>query len=218
MQIKLKENLKMAQQYNKKITTPIGTMAYPWLTPGNPDIKFGAPGHYKVSLTISGPEAKEFVDKMNVIKAEGLAHLQKTNPKLQDLVMPIDEAKDEAGNIIPDSWVVRAKAKAAFRNPDGTETPNNLIRVDANKKPMPDDIAIWSGTKGKLALSVGAIDVSVYKGIVLRLAAVQVTELVEGGGSNTMFDKEDGYSAPAEAPKETRVVTESVEEDEEIHF
>ena len=208
----------MATPYKKNIVTPIGTMSYPWLTQGNPDIRFGAPGKYKVNLIISGPEAEAFKVKVDEIKAEALAHLQKDNPKLADLVVPMDLHKDENGVEIPGTYVVKPKANAAFRRPDGTEEPNKLVIVDADKKPLPEGTAIWSGSQGKVAISVGAIDSGVYKGLVFRIAATQVTELVEGGagGASSMFDKEDGYKAPAEAPKETRTVEEIP--DEEIHF
>ena len=208
----------MATPYKKSLVTPIGTMSYPWLTQGNPDIRFGAPGKYKVNLIISGPEAAEFKAKVDEIKVEALAHLQKDNPKLADLVVPMDLHKDENGVDIPGTYVVKPKANAAFRRPDGTEEPNKLVIVDADKKPVPEGTAIWSGSKGKVAISVGAIDSGVYKGLVFRIAAVQVTELVEGGagGASSMFEREDGYSAPEVAKEDTRV-EESTDADP-VHF
>ena len=202
----------MATPYKKNIVTPIGTMAYPWLTQGNPDIRFGSPGKYKVNLIIDGPEAEQFKAKVDAIKQEALAHLQKENPKLQDIVVPMEPHKDENGNEVPGAYVVKPKANAAFRRPDGTEEPNKLVIVDADKKPLPEGTAIWSGSKGKVAISVGAIDSGVYKGLVFRIAAIQITDLVEGGGSTSMFDKEDGYKAPEET--ETRTVEETTDGDE----
>ena len=208
----------MATPYKKNIVTPIGTMSYPWLTQGNPDIRFGAPGKYKVNLIITGPEAEEFKAKVDEIKAEALAHLQKDNPKLQDLVVPLDLHKDENGVEIPGTYVVKPKANAAFRNADGTETPNKLVRVDADKKPIAEDVAVWSGSKGKVAISVGAIDSGVYKGLVFRISAIQITELVEGGagGASSMFEKEDGYSAPEVVKEDTRV--EETTDADPVHF
>jgi hypothetical protein len=196
-------------QFKKQIITPKGTFAYPWLTHGSPDLKFGAPGKYKVNVVISGPEAVAFKEQVDKIKDEALAYLQVDNPKLQDLKIPLDETVDENGNVVPDSWTVKPKANAAFRQPDGTEQPNKLVIVDSDKKPM-ENVAIWSGTEGKVAISVGAIDSGVYKGLVFRIAAVQVLSLVEGGagGASSMFDREDGFKATDEhtaKPAETRV-------------
>ena len=207
------------QQFKKQIITPKGTFAYPWLTQGSPDLKFGAPGKYKVNVVISGPEAVAFKEQVDKIKDEALAYLQQDNPKLQDLKIPMDETVDENGNVVPDSWTVKPKANAAFRNPDGTETPNKLVIVDSDKKPM-NNVSIWSGSEGKVAITVGALDTGVYKGLVFRIAAVQVLSLVEGGqgGASSMFDKEDGFKATEE--QTTKPAATRVEEttDNEVDF
>ena len=200
-------------QYRKNVIVPTGVLSYPWLTQGSPDVRFGA-GKYKTNSVISGPEAEAFMEQMKTIKAEALAHLQLDDANLTDLKLPIDEAKDDEGNIIAGSWVVKAKANAEFKNPDGTTSPNELVIVDASKTRMHGPVNIWSGTKAKLAVQVGAVNTSIYKGIVFRLNGVQIIDLVSGGGAD-MFDREDGFTAePTPAP--TKVA--EVSEPDEIHF
>ena len=66
----------------------------------------------------------------------------------------------------------------------------------------------------KLALNVGAVSTSIYSGLMLRINAVQVLDLVTGGqGGASAFDKEDGFVAE---PKPVAKVAEG--EDETIDF
>ena len=201
------------QQYRKNIIVPTGILSYPWLTQGNPDVRFGA-GKYKTNSVISGPEAEKFMAELEVIKAEALAHLQQDDASLSDLKLPVDPAKDDEGNVIAGSWVVKAKANAEFKNPDGTTSPNELVIVDANKTRMHGPVNIWSGTKAKLAVQVGAVNTAIYKGIVFRLNGVQIIDLVSGGGVD-LFDKEDGFTAE---PQAAPVKQPEVAEPDEVHF
>lgn len=202
------------QQYRKNLIVPTGVLSYPWLTQGNPDVRFGA-GKYKTNSVISGPEAEKFMADLEVIKAEALKHLQQDDASLTDLKLPVDPAKDDTGEVIPGSYVVKAKANAEFKNADGTTSPNELVIVDASKTRMQGPVNVWSGTKAKLAVQVGAINTSIYKGLVFRLTGVQIIDLVSSGGSD-MFDKEDGFVAEpvAVAPTPKAEVTDN----DEVHF
>lgn len=183
----------MAQKpYRKTIVTPAGIAEYPWLQ--TPDTRFGEPT-YKVNVRISGEEAVAFMEKIEEIKAEALAHLQEDpkNKKLIDLTLPIAEAEDENGNTIPDTWIVKCKAKAFFTGQDGKVVENKLTIVDAKKKPV--SVSIYGGSKVKVAINVGAAATSIYKGLVFRIAGVQVLELVSGGGASNLFSEEDGFEA-----------------------
>ena len=134
---------------------------------------------------------------------------------VKDLIVPIVPALDDDKNEIPGSYDVKTKAKAHFKQADGSLIENNITIVDAQKNPMDASAgAIWGGSKLKLALNVGAVSTSIYSGLMLRINAVQVIDLVTGGqGGANAFDKEDGFTAE---PKPAVTVAEG--EDESIDF
>lgn len=177
--------------FRKTLMTPVGIAEYPWLQ--TPDTRFGEPT-YKVNVRISGDEAVAFMEQVEAIKAEALEYLQQDpkNQRIKDLTLPIVEAEDESGNVIPNTWVVKCKARAFFTTSDGKVVENKLNIVDAKKKPI--DVSIYGGSKLKVAIGVGAAATSIYKGLVFRIAGVQVLDLVQGGSSN-LFNVEDGFEA-----------------------
>jgi len=175
--------------FRKTVVTPVGTAIYPWLN--TPDSRFGDPT-YKVNLRLTGEDATKFIAQVDAIKEEAKAHLG-----VNDLVVPIVPALDDDKNEIPGAFDVKTKAKAFFKQSDGSMVENNLTIVDAQKNPMDESAGtIWGGSKVKLALNVGAVATSIYQGLMLRINAVQVIELVTGGqGGANAFDKEDGFTA-----------------------
>ena len=175
--------------FRKTVVTPVGTAIYPWLN--TPDSRFGDPT-YKVNLRLTGEDATKFIAQVDAIKEEAKAHLG-----VNDLVVPIVPALDDDKNEIPGAFDVKTKAKAFFKQSDGSMVENNLTIVDAQKNPMDESAGtIWGGSKIKLALNVGAVATSIYQGLMLRINAVQVIELVTGGqGGANAFDKEDGFTA-----------------------
>ena len=189
--------------FRKTIVTPVGTAVYPWLN--TPDTRFGEPT-FKVNLRLEGEEAKAFIAQVDAIKEEAKAHLG-----VNDLVVPIVPALDDDKNEIPGAFDVKTKAKAFFKQSDGSMVENNLTIVDAQKNPYDAaNGAIWGGSKVKLALNIGAVSTSIYSGLMLRINAVQVLDLVTGGqGGANAFDKEDGFTAE---PKPTPVVAEGGDE------
>ena len=189
--------------FRKTVVTPVGTAVYPWLN--TPDTRFGEPT-YKVNLRLEGEEAKAFIAQVDAIKEEAKAHLG-----VNDLVVPIVPALDDDKQPIPGAFDVKTKAKAHFKQADGSLVENHLTIVDAQKNPMDESAGtIWGGSKLKLALNVGAVSTSIYSGLMLRINAVQVIDLVTGsqGGANA-FDKEDGFTAE---PKPVAKVAEGEEE------
>ena len=193
--------------FRKSIVTPVGTAIYPWLNA--PDTRFGEPT-FKVNLRLTGEDATKFIAQVDKLKEEAEAHLG-----VKDLVVPIVPALDDDKNEIPGAIDVKTKAKAFFKQADGSMVENTITIVDAQKNPMDSSAGtIWGGSKIKLALTVGAVATSIYKGLMLRIQAVQVIDLVTGsqGGANA-FDKEDGFTAE---PKPEVKVAEG--EDESIDF
>ena len=175
--------------FRKTIVTPVGTAIYPWLN--TPDTRFGEPT-FKVNLRLTGEDATKFIAQVDALKEEAKAHLG-----VADLIVPIVPALDDDKNEIPGAFDVKTKAKAFFKQADGSMVENNLTIVDAQKNPMDESAGtIWGGSKIKLALNVGAVATSIYQGLMLRINAVQVIELVTGGqGGANAFDKEDGFTA-----------------------
>jgi len=184
--------------FRKSIVTPVGTAIYPHLT--TPDAKWGEPT-YKCNLRLTGEDATQFIAKIEEMKVQAMEHLG-----VKDLIVPIVPALDDDKNEIPGAFDVKTKAKAFFKQADGSMVENNLTIVDSQKNPYDaSNGAIWGGSKLKLALNVGAVSTSIYSGLMLRISACQVIDLVTGsqGGANA-FDKEDGFTAE---PKPTPVAT-----------
>ena len=167
----------------------MGTEIYPWLN--TPDTRFGEPT-FKVNLRLTGEDATKFIAQVDALKEEAKAHLG-----VADLIVPIVPALDDDKQPIPGAFDVKTKAKAFFKQSDGSMVENNLTIVDAQKNPMDESAGtIWGGSKVKLAMNVGAVATSIYQGLMLRINAVQVIELVTGGqGGANAFDKEDGLTA-----------------------
>ena len=193
--------------FRKSLVTPVGVAIYPWLN--TPDSRFGDPT-YKVNLRLTGEDATKFIAQVDALKEEAKAHLG-----VEDLIVPIVPALDDDKNEIPGAYDVKTKAKAHFKQADGSLVDNHITIVDAHKNPMDESAGtIWGGSKLKLALNVGAVSTSIYSGLMLRINAVQVIDLVTGGqGGANAFDKEDGFTAE---PKPAVVVAEG--EDESIDF
>lgn len=201
-------------QFRKNVVTPIGVLSYPWITQGKPDNRFGTP-KYKTNIVISGAAAADFMTQLEAIKQDAFEYLKVDNPSLtiDKLRWPVELAKDADGNEVMGSYLIKTKANAFFRNADGTESPNEIIVVDAEKNRM-HGVEVWSGSKGKVAIQIGAIVTNIYSGLVFRLSGVQVTDLVTGGGTD-LFNKEDGFVADETMTEKESVVA---DEDQIVHF
>jgi len=180
--------------FKKTIVTPVGVAIYPHLN--QPDVKFGEPT-YRCNLRLEGEDATAFIAKLEEFKAEAKEHLGAT----KDLVLPIADAVDQDKNPIPGAIDVKCKTRAFFKTADGSLVENKISIVDSNKEAMDKSVAIWGGSKVRLALQIGAVSTAIYSGLLCRIQAVQVLELVSGNSSPTdMFDKEDGYKAEKKEP------------------
>ena len=71
--------------------------------------------------------------------------------------------------------------------------------IDAAKVPIPSGVNIWGGTTMRVKAEMVAFSMTGTgkAGISMRLAAVQIIDLVSGGGESDTsgFDMEEGYSA-----------------------
>lgn len=176
-------------------TTSIGTAMYPKLI--EPDTKFNEAGVYSVKLILSREAAQPLLDRIEDAKEEAVELFKekggKGKPKWQD--MPCGPVEDEEGMATGD-WQFNIKMKASGVNKQGNAWTRKPVIFDAKGTPIKGGVKPWSGTKMKVAMSVDPFYVASKCGVTLRLEAVQIIELVEGGGGTADqfgFGAEDGY-------------------------
>ena len=200
----------MAKNNYVKIVSPEGISKYAWLT--QPDTKFDKDGHYKVNLVVSAEEAqpliKQIDDEMKKSlelakeKNKGKAIKQANSPYENEVV----EGK-ETGNI-----EFKFKRKAQIIASDGKVIPFKVAIFDSSGKPM-IDTNVWSGSKMKVSAELMPWYTAMAgAGVSLRLRAVQITELVEGGAGSAEcygFDKVEGGFVAAEKEIENEVAAET---------
>ena len=173
----------MAQAPNV-FTTPKGIAAYPWLS--KPDTKFSETGDYKVNLVLTKEKALPILKQINDVflanleeetkKAKG-KEVKKANPPFAE---ELDEEGKATGNII-----IRFKSKAEYK-PSLFDSKANAI----------EDVNVWSGSEIKVNGSIAPYYTSLIgAGVSLRLRAVQIINLVEGGrsASGYGFEEQEGY-------------------------
>ena len=182
----------------ENIVTPAGRAIYPWLI--NPDTKFNALGEYKVSLSLHSSEAEPLIKKIDeaMEKAKALAPEGK-KIKLQDppYYNEVDGDEQETGNIL-----FKFKSKAQIQTKDGKTLRISPKLFDAKGTLLKDIDDIWGGSKIKISADVAPYYVgAVGAGVSLRLKAVQIIELVKGGGNADSygFEATEGYEASSEA-------------------
>lgn len=181
-----------------KIVTPIGVSQFCWLNV--PDTKFDETGHYKTNLIVNAKEGQEIVKSINeeVKKAMALGAEKANGKEVKKANLPFEEEYVEGkptGNLI-----FKFKTKAKIITKDGKVIPNKVAIFDSQGKPM-TDISIWSGSQMKVSADlIPYFTAMAGAGVSLRLRAVQITKLVEGGNSNSAghgFDHvDDGYVSP----------------------
>ena len=188
----------MAKNSYVKVVSPVGVSQYAWLT--TPDTRFDETGHYKTNLILKAKDAlslKTQIDgeiKKSLTlakeKAKGKAIKQANSPYEDELV----DGKP-SGNVI-----FKFKTKAQIITKDGKVIPNRVALFDSMGKPM-IDANVWSGSEMKVSAElIPYYTAMAGAGVSMRLRAVQVTKLVEGGSSNAKgygFDNvKDGYEQP----------------------
>ena len=185
----------MSKEY-VNIVTPMGNAIYPWLT--SPDTKFNPEGEYKVSLSVKEKEATPLISKIDSQIKEAIK-LAPQGKKVKESEKPyqpeLDDDGQETGNII-----FKFKMRAQIKTKDGRTIPMSPKLFDASGVLMTECNSIWGGSKIKVSADMIPYYVAaVGAGVSLRLKAVQVIDLVTGGGDDAGsfgFQKEDGYKAP----------------------
>ena len=201
----------MAKNNNVKVVSPVGVSQYAWLT--TPDTRFDETGHYKTNLIINGKEAQSLKTQIDaeIKKSVALAKEKAKGKAIKEAPRPYeDELIDgkKSGNVI-----FKFKTKAKIIAKDGKVIPNRVALFDSAGKPM-IDANVWSGSEMKVSAElIPYYTAMAGAGVSMRLRAVQVTKLVEGGSSNAKgygFEKvKDGYEQPEAVAVEENVSQET---------
>jgi hypothetical protein len=200
----------MAKNMYAKIVSPEGVSKYAWLT--KPDTKFDKDGHFKVNLVVSAEEAQPLIQQIDAEMKKSAEIAKDKNKKAVKMANPpyeteTDDTGAETGNI-----EFKFKRKAQIIASDGKVIPFKVAIFDSSGTPM-TDTNVWSGSKMKVSAElVHWYTAMAGAGVSLRLRAVQITELVEGGSDNASgygFDKVDnGYVAPEKVKENVATETE----------
>ena len=178
-----------------KIVSGVGVSQYAWLT--QPDTRFDEVGHFKTNLILSGEEADTLKGAINeaLTKSIALAKEKAKGKNLKTAPTPFEDEVDDNGEPTG-STIFKFKTKAQITTRDGKIIPNKVAIFDSKGNPMVD-CNVWSGSEMKVSAElVPYFTAMVGAGVSMRLRAVQITKLVEGGAGNAKgygFNEEEGY-------------------------
>jgi len=188
-----------------RIVSGVGVSQYAWLT--QPDTRFDEIGHYKTNLILSGEDAEKLKTAIEteMKKSVALAKEKAKGKNIKTAPAPFEEDVDDNGDATG-STVFKFKTKAQITTKDGKIIPNRVAIFDAKGTPM-TDCNVWSGSEMKVSAElVPYYTAMVGAGVSMRLRAVQITKLVEGGNGNAKgygFGEEEGYEQSiSETPAE----------------
>jgi Protein of unknown function (DUF2815) len=180
-----------------RITTPACKFQYPKLI--EPETKFNPEGVYKVTAMLDVADADAVATQLDELLNRHKESLKAQAPtqkfKLADLPWAFDEVDGTP------YFLVKTKMKAKGVDRDGRAWSAAPALFDAKGHPVKDRDSLkgmWSGTVGKVSFEACPFyQPAIGAGITLRLRAVQILSLVEGGGSAGAFgfEEEDGWQA-----------------------
>lgn len=192
-------------------TTPAGEAVFPWITKA--DTEHDANGVYHVDLSVPAEEAQDFIAKLERIRDEFVATLPvakqnalaKKPVYFDELTRPEypEGASKEEKAAIRNAWegeptgnvIFRIKMKAKVTTADGTTFEQSPVVVSADTGEKVEQ-PVYGGSiirvRGQVVPYTNAA--AGIAGVTLRMKAVQVIELVTGGGGDsfwTEFPDED---------------------------
>lgn len=180
-----------------KLTTPVAKLKYPKLI--EPETKFNPEGVYKATAVIDAAEAAALADALDDLLTRHKASLKQQDPskkdwKLADLPYGYEEVDGKP------CFVIKTKMKAKGIDRDGRAWSSVPALFDSKGQPVRDRDSLkgmWSGTVAKVNFEACPFyQAALGAGITLRLKAVQIIDLVEGGGSAESFGfgEQDGWT------------------------
>lgn len=174
------------------ITLPPGIAVYPALN--RPDTKYNDNGDYKANVRLSEAAAAATIKALQVKAKE---YLGRVLPKSGNTCWKpvLDDEGEETGDVI---FNIRASNRIAKKT--GKLWDRKPLLLDAKKKPLSDDIAVWGGSKIRVQVEVEERqNKDGQKSLRLVPVVVQVIDLVTGSGGGQpdldAFDEEDGFEA-----------------------
>lgn len=184
-----------------KLTTPLCKFQYPKLI--EPETKFNPEGVFKITGLIDAGDSDEIATALDELLNRHKESLKAQAPgqkfKLADLPWAFEEIDGAA------VFVVKAKMKASGIDRDGRRWTSAPALFDAKGRPVKDRETLkgmWSGTTGRISFEAQPFyQAAIGAGVTLRLRAVQVISLIEGGGSAESFgfnNEEIGWSPSTE--------------------
>lgn len=186
-------------------TTPVGIAVYPHLT--KPDTKFDPNGdfHCKLKYTPGDDEWDSLIEQLETTLQEFADQYITENPKAKKwTINPVcKEEEDDEGDETGD-FFLNFKQKAGGITKAGKKWSIDRIPMfDTKGQPIPDGTEVWGGSKMRVSFDVLTYAMPATKniGLSLRLKAVQIIELVQGGSGGGSaegygFDEvEGGYEA-----------------------
>ena len=183
----------MVKHENVKGVTDVGKAIYPHLN--KPDTRFQKEGVYKVTLELAPNQAELLLKQID----EGVKVAQKESGSKSTKTANPPYKKDEDGNL---QFNFKCKASGVSKTGQNWEQKPKVF--DSKGTPLKDDKVIWGGTTMKVAYEIIPYSNNMLgSGVSLRLKAVQIHELVSGGGASA-----DTYGFKEEA---NGFVTEAVE-------
>jgi len=187
-------------------TTPKGVFKWPRLN--EPDTKYKAEGLYSVKLILDEQSAKALIAKLQPHFDAAVAEAKekyaalpvKTRKekefKTNKFFSPVyDEDTEEETGDVEFNFKMTASGVSKKTNKPWKRAPRIF---DARGQVMTKAPSIWGGTVGKVAFEVMPYfnNAQCEGGLSLRLDAVQIIELVSGGGKSASaygFGEEEGY-------------------------
>lgn len=199
-----------------RITTPVCKFQYPKLI--EPETKFNPEGVYKITGLIDTADADPLAAQLDELLLRHKESLKAQAPtqkfKLSDLPYGFEDIDGKP------SFVVKAKMKAKGIDRDGRAWSAAPALFDAKGGAIKDRDSLkglWSGTVGRISFDACPFyQAAIGAGITLRLRAVQIISLVEGGGSAESFGfaEEDGWTPAAQGEQVPWDSTTSIQPDE----
>lgn len=196
----------MSKPKNPLVFTPVGIAVYPRLTGDEADTKFDSAGVWHTKMAYQPEELEEFIEKLNAQRDEFFEQILEENKrkyakyqKVEVFEEELDDDGEPTGRLI-----IKAKMRHHVVTKQGKEwwqTPRIFDSSAPPKELDQETLRLWGGSKIRLQCEAVpyAMDSSKTVGISLRLRAVQVVELVSGGGGESPFDGfEGGFTADTE--------------------
>jgi len=179
-----------------RLTTPTCRFQYPKLI--EPETKFNPEGVYKIVGLLDPDDADGIATQLDELLTRHKESLKAQAPtqkfKLADL--PYGYETIDGTNY----FVIKAKMKAKGIDRDGRPWSSAPALFDARGGAIKDRETLkgmWSGTTGRISIDACPFyQAALGAGITLRLKAVQIINLVEGGSSAESFGfgQEEGWT------------------------